>query len=335
MNITSFGDMAHNVFLRNRTAELKENLGTLTQELSTGKASDLNQRLGGDFTYLSDIERNLSRLESYKISATESSLFASSAQSFIAKIDSNAGALSDDILATTGATNDNTTNLLSGQSRLYLEESIRALNGQAAGRSLFAGTATSAVPLADVDTLMSNLVTEVSGLTTAADIITEVKAWFADPTGFDAIMYQGSTTSMSSVNVGPNEQVDISLRADDEDFKQAMQSFAIGALATESGLVLTVGVKGDLLAGSGTELLETRNRLTNVQADLGFTESRIEEAAIRNAAAMTSLSLTLNELTQADPFETATRLEETQFQLEALYSVTARSSQLSLLRYMS
>ncbi len=334
MNITSFGDMAHNVFLRTRTAELKENLATLTEELSTGKSSDLNAKLGGDYTYLSDIERNLSRLESYEIATTESSLFASSAQMFIANIDDNASDLSNDILATTGTTSENNNNLLSGQSRLYLEETIRSLNGQVAGRSLFAGTATTDVPLSDVNTLMSSLVTEVSGLTTAADIIQEVKDWFADPTGFDAVMYQGSTTSMASVYVGPNEQVNISLRADDDDFKQAMQSFAIGALATEAGLTLSSAVQGDLMSGAGNELLATRNNLTNVQANLGFTEARIEEAAIRNAAATTSLSLTKNELTQADPFETATRLEETQFQLEALYAVTSRSSQLSLLRYM-
>lgn len=334
MNITSFGDMAHSVFLRSRTAELKESLATLTQELSTGQASDLTKKLGGDFTYLLDIDRSLSRLESFEVATTESSFFASSAQNLIAGIDDNAGSLSNDILATTGSINANNTNLLSGQSRLYLEESIQSLNGQVAGRSLFAGTATSSVPLADVDTLMSTLVTEVLGLTTAADIIQEVKDWFADPTGFDTVMYQGSTTSMSSVNIGPNEKVNIALRADDENFKQAMQSFAIGALATESGLTLSVEIMSDLMSGAGNELLDTRNRMISVQANLGFTEARIEEAAVRNAAATTSLSLTRNELTQADPFETATRLEETQFQLEALYTVTARSSQLSLLKFM-
>lgn len=334
MNITSFGDMAHSVFLRSRTAELKENLATLTEELSTGQASDLNAKLGGDFTHLLDIDRSLSRLESFEVATTESSLFASSAQMLIANIDDNASSLSNDILATTGTTSENNINLLSGQSRLYLEESIRSLNGQVAGRSLFAGTDTTSVPLADVETLMSTLVTEVSGLTTASDIIQEVKDWFADPTGFDTVMYQGSTTSMSSVYIGPNEQVNISLRADDDNFKQALQSFAIGALATETGLSFSTVIMSDLMSGAGNELLDTRNRLTSVQANLGFTEARIEEAAVRNAAASTSLSVTRNELTQADPFKTATHLEETQFQLEALYAVTARSSQLSLLGYM-
>ena len=334
MSITSFGDMAHSVFLRSRTAELKENLATLTEELSTGQASDLSAKLGGDYTFLMDIDRSISLLESYEVATTESSLFASSAQMLVANIDDNASALSIDILATTGTTNENNINLLSSQSRLYLEETIQSLNAQVARRSLFAGTATTDVPLADVDTLMSSLVTEVSGLTTGADIIQAVKDWFDDPTGFDTVMYQGSTTSMSSVSIGANEQVNIALRADDETFKQAMQSFAIGALATEAGLSLSVGITSDLISGASGELLDASNQLTSVQADLGFTEARLEEAAVRNAATATSLSITRNELTQADPFETATRLEETQFQLEALYAVTARSSQLSLLSFM-
>jgi flagellar hook-associated protein 3 FlgL len=335
MNITSYGDMANSTFLRGRLTQLKQDLSTLTQELSTGKASDITARLGGDYTYLSDIERSLSRLDSYAVATTESSLFASSAQLYISKIDRNASDLSNNILATTGAINENNTNLLAGQSRLYLEESIRALNGQVAGRSLFAGTATTDIPLAGVETLMSSLVTEVSGLTSASDVVQKVKDWFADPTGFDAVMYQGSTTSMAPVYVGPNEQVNISLRADNDDFKQAMQSFALGALASEPGVILSVAAKGELMSDAGNELLDTRSRMTSVQANLGFTEARIEEAAIRNSAAMTSLSLTKNDLTQADPFETASRLEQTQFQLEAILAVTARSSQLSLLRFMS
>jgi len=326
--------MAHSVFLRSRTAELKESLATLTDELSTGQASDLSVKLGGDYTYLMDIDRSISLLESFEVATTESSFFASSAQMLIANIGENASSLSNDILATTGTTNEDNIDLLSSQSRLYLEETIQSLNAQVAGRSLFAGTATTVVPLAGVDTLMSSLVTEVSGLTTAADIMTAVKDWFDDPTGFDTVMYQGSTTSMGSVSIGPNEQVNIALRADDEDFKQAMQSFAIGALATESGLSLAIDITSDLISGTGGELLDTNNRLISVQADLGFTEARIEEAAVRNAATATSLSITRNELTQADPFETATRLEETQYQLEALYTVTARSNQLSLLSFM-
>jgi len=326
--------MAHSVFLRSRTAELKESLATLTDELSTGQASDLSVKLGGDYTYLMDIDRSISLLESFEVATTESSFFASSAQMLIANIGENASSLSNDILATTGTTNEDNIDLLSSQSRLYLEETIQSLNAQVAGRSLFAGTATTVVPLAGVDTLMSSLVTEVSGLTTAADIMTAVKDWFDDPTGFATVMYQGSTTSMGSVSIGPNEQVNIALRADDEDFKQAMQSFAIGALATEPGLSLAIDITSDLISGTGGELLDTNNRLISVQADLGFTEARIEEAAVRNAATATSLSITRNELTQADPFETATRLEETQYQLEALYTVTARSNQLSLLSFM-
>ena len=59
MIVKSYGDLAHRMFLRNRNAELKQNIETLGQELASGKLADITSRLGGDFTYLSDIETNL------------------------------------------------------------------------------------------------------------------------------------------------------------------------------------------------------------------------------------------------------------------------------------
>ena len=46
MILTSYGDMAHHLFLRNRSVDLKNNISTLTQELSTGKTSQLTQKTG-------------------------------------------------------------------------------------------------------------------------------------------------------------------------------------------------------------------------------------------------------------------------------------------------
>jgi flagellar hook-associated protein 3 FlgL len=39
-------------------------------------------------------------------------------------------------------------------------------------------------------------------------------------------------------------------------------------------------------------------------------------------------------LLEIDPFEAATKLEEVQFQLQSLYSVTVRMSQLSLVKFL-
>jgi flagellar hook-associated protein 3 FlgL len=48
----------------------------------------------------------------------------------------------------------------------------------------------------------------------------------------------------------------------------------------------------------------------------------------------TGLQMAINDLVSADPFDTATRLQSVQLQLETHYSVVGRLSQLSLLRYI-
>ncbi len=334
MNLTSLGDLSQNTYMFTRGAQLKQNLAELQQELSTGKTSNITERLGGNFNYLSEIERNISRLDSFDTIISETSLYASSTQAYVGLINDIAGDFGNDLIRVSGTATETSVNQLSSQSRELLEQTISALNGQAGGRSLFAGTDTDAVPVADADTILTALIAEVGGLTTAADVSQAVHDWFDDPAGFDAVAYNGSFTSMAPVRIGPNETVDIGLRADADEFKQAMASFAIGALADDPALGFSASLKKDIVVQTGNELLTTRSVMTSLQADFGFTEERIDETAARNAAAKTSLSLAKNEIIQADPYETVTRLEEAQFQLEAIYTVTARSSSMSLLSFM-
>ncbi|TNJ42350.1 flagellin [Phaeobacter sp. B1627] len=335
MNVTSFGDMAQYLFLRTRSVDLNKQLDTLTQEMSTGIASDLTEKLGGDLGFVADLERSISKLDSYQVAAQESALFAATAQSYMERINDNALNLGTNILSLSSTSNATTSEELSQQSISYLKETISNLNGQLSGRSLFSGTDTSAVPLESADTMMTALVAEVGALTDVDDIAQAVQDWFDDPAGFDAVMYNGSTNSMSAVRIGANEEVNFSLRADDDAFKQAMKSFAIGALASQEYLSHLSPVEAaDLIERAGTELMTAQTELTDIQSDIGFIEARIEETQTRNSAALTSLGTTLNDLILADPAETASRIEEVQFQLEALYTVTVRSSQLNLLNYM-
>ncbi|MCG7623659.1 MULTISPECIES: flagellin [unclassified Epibacterium] len=335
MNVQSFGDMAQYLFLRGRSVELNKTLDTLTQEMSTGIASNLPERLGGDLGFVADLERSISKMDSYQVAAQEAALLSSTAQDYLERINDNALNLGADILSLSSTSNDTTAQELAAQSMTFLRETISNLNGQLSGRSLFAGTDTGATPLESADTMMTALVAEVGALTDVDDITQAVQDWFDDPAGFDAIMYNGSTDDMSAVRIGANEEVNFALRADDDRFKQAMKSFALGALASEDYLGhLSTVESSALVERAGTELMNAQSELTDVQSDIGFIEARISETQTRNAAALTSMGTTLNDLILADPAETASRIEEVEFQLEALYSITVRSSQLNLLNYM-
>ena len=80
--------------------------------------------------------------------------------------------------------------------------------------------------------------------------------------------------------------------------------------------------------------LGAQDQLTKLRADIGFSQSRIQNVSTRNAAQTTSLEYARTALLEADPYETATKLEDVQFQLQSLYSVTVRLSELSLLNFM-
>jgi flagellar hook-associated protein 3 FlgL len=334
MIYNSYGDLTTHSFLRNRNAELKLDLATLSKEVSTGKKANLTEELGGDFSYLADIENNLNRVESQTVAVNETKLFALSIQGNLSRIQESTQNMRDDIASVSTTLNVTDADKFAREASQQLDAAISSLNGWAGGRSLFAGTATGTSPLNGSDTLMTELVSETAGLTDADDIIQAVKDWFADPAGFDAAMYNGSTTDVSPVEIGDGESVSLAVRADDPDLKHALQSFAILALMDEPALGLSDDVKVGLTRAGMSEMAESTSKMIGVQADIGFMEAQLERVSTRNEARKTSLSIAFNEIVLADQYEASTKIKSTETQLEILYTVTARSAQLSLVKHM-
>lgn len=334
MNLTSIGDLAQGLMLRTRTADIKSTIETLSYELSTGRTSDVAARLGGDYSYLSDIDRNLSRLGGFAIAATEATLSAGVAQIGLGRLHDATESLGANLLTVTPSNLGIVRANIGDQARAGLETVVAALNSSAGGRSLFSGIATDHAPLGLADTLIADLKTQVAGLSTATAFVQAIDDWFADPAGFQTVMYSGSDQSLAPVQVGANEYVALSLRADDPEFQDVMRNMAIAALATDSDLGLTADMQNTLLQSAGEGLLRNQDSLAGLRADLGFAEARLEEASTRNASARTGLEYAKNTLLEADPYDTATRLQEAQFQLESLYSVTVRNSRLSLVSFL-
>ncbi len=334
MSLTNIGDMSFSLMQQTRSAALKSTMITLTQELTSGQTSDIRGRLAGDYSYLTDIDHNLARLDGYAISATEAALFSSASQQNLERMQEVISAVGQNLLTINPSSIQVVTQQASNEARLGLDTILSALNGSVGGRNLFAGTATDTSPLASANTMITALKAEVAGMTVVSDILTAVDDWFADGGGFKATMYTGSDDPLSPIQVGANEQVSLSLRADDANFRSVMRNTMVAILATDSDLALDPGTQNILLFTAGEGMLNNDHALTGLRADLGYAEQRIEEASARNGAARTSLGFARNELLAADPFETASRLEEVQFQLESLYAVTVRTSRLSLLSFL-
>ncbi|MBV1927593.1 MAG: flagellar biosynthesis protein FlgL [Rhodobacteraceae bacterium] len=334
MSMISIGDMSQTLLLRSRATDLKQTMSVLMEELSSGRVSDPSSRLGGDYSHLIDIDRNLTRLEGYSIAATEANLFASATQSRLGRLQDISGSLSSKMILATSSADYTMQASVSQQARVDLADAMGILNGGVAGKSLFSGIDTDLAPLESDDLLMSELKTVLTGLTSASDIMQAAEDWFEDPAGFRAVIYRGSTQDLSPIQIASGQHVGLSLRADNSDFRNMLRNMAVVAISSDTDLNLSSSVKQDLFQSVSGDLLENNDNLTLLSANLGYAEMRIEEAITRNESARTSLEYARGALLEADPYETATHLENVQFQLEALYSTTVRTSRLSLLAFL-
>ncbi|WP_299501169.1 flagellin [uncultured Roseobacter sp.] len=334
MTSVSLGDLAQSFMLQRRSVSLRQDLNSLTDELSSGKVSDIREVLSGNHNYLTGLERSLEILDGYSVANAEAKYFTGAMQTALDRVQTFGSDLGLDLLLASGGPIGVIAGNPSENARTQLQGMINSLNSDIAGRSMFAGTATDQTPLPNVEDLLALVRTAVTGQTTPEDIVAAAETWFNDPAGFDATAYSGSTTALAPFVLSETERVTLDVRADDDALKNLLLHTTVAALADDPVLGLDVSQQSELFGITGIGLQSNQDQLTSLRADIGFTEERIEMISARNQAEETSTEFARNALLEADPFRTATELESVQFHLQSLYSVTVRSSQLSLVNFL-
>ena len=335
MNVTSIGDMAQGLMLRSRTADIKNTISVLTDELSSGKVTNVAERLGGDLAQLTSIDKSIADLKSYNIAASEANMFTDIAQESMGALQDLTTSFGADVISSIPSQLENVRQSLSTRAQGDLQRVITTLNTNVAGRSLFSGISTDVAPISgSVDDLLNGVRSAIAGLSDANDIRFAADVWFADPAGFRATMYAGSDTALAPIDVGPGDQVNMDVMADNETFRDLMKNMALIALATEPGLGINLDNQNQLIFQSGEGLLSEQDGLAALRSEVGYAQSRIDQANARNNASILSFEVARTTLLSSDPYDVATKLEEAQFQLEGLYAVTARTSRLSILNFL-
>lgn len=334
MNSLSIGDLANSFLLHQRGTALKTELSRLTQELASGQVSDIKSVLAGNFSYLSDIENSMETLAGYKVASTEATHFSGATQSALGNVQDVSSSFAADLVSVSSGNIDSIARQSAAEARQHLDSVVSALNTNFAGRNLFSGTATDTVPLPPSQTILDALRTELTGVSGATAKAAAAEVWFNDPAGFDSVIYQGSSDTLAPFRLSETDAVTMDIRADSIELKDVIRHLAMAGLADDATLSIDAAERKDILLSSGEGLIATQNNLTSLRANVGFTEERIDQIATRNASELTSMEYAKGSLLAADPFEIVTRLEEVQFQLQSLYTVTVRSSQLSLINYL-
>ena len=334
MSSFSLGDLAQTFMLQRRGAALKMDMARLNEEVATGQVSDIKSVLAGNVSYLADIENDLKSLEGYGIATSEATQFSQAMQTALEHIQSSTSNLGTTLLTRSTSAIEPILDQFSSEAQSEMETLVNALNTKSAGRALFAGSATDQQALANADTILAAVRVATAGATNPQDIIDAANTWFDDPAGFTAEIYTGSNESLAPLRLGKGESVSLQHKANDQVFRNALKHVAIAAIAGDDSFNLSIESRRELLTETGNSLIDAHGALTAASATVGTAQARIDALATRNSTEENALLIAKGALVQSDPFEAATELEAVQFQLQSLYAITARMSDMSFVNFI-
>jgi flagellar hook-associated protein 3 FlgL len=333
MSQLTIGDRAQSLILSRRNETLKDSIQSLSHESVTGLIRDTTERVKGDFVPLAGIEATLTQLDAYRSVTAETGMIANHMQLALTSIADSAATLGSSLLAAASSNSPSRINTLGLDAIQRLNGAMAALNARMGDRSLFAGVATDSSAVAPPETMMIALDAAVAGAISSADVEDAVNAWFTDPAGFEAVVYQGGTP-LGPVPIGPDQQAQLDVTAVDPAIVSMIKGLAMASLLQRGVLAGSDVARADLAKRAGESLASSQTAFAELGARLGTTEAGIVNAGVQNDAQKAALETARLGLLSVDPYETAAKLQEAQTQLETLFAITARMSRLSLVNFL-
>jgi flagellar hook-associated protein 3 FlgL len=334
MTPTSLGDLGQALQLRKDNLRLRSELQRLSTELATGQKSDPSASMSGDFGALGSIEATLARMTAYSVSAREAAMAASGTQAALELVQTNITEFAGPALLTLGGEVPALVDATARDARVRFDSVVSALNTRLADRALFAGSAVDGPALATSGAILDSLLLVTAGETTASGVETAVRAWFTTGGGFEVDGYLGAAEPAAAVPIAEGEMAEQPVTAADPAIRDTLAAFAMAALLDRGALAGQPAERATLARRAGQSLLDAEAKVVDLRGDLGAREAQIDRAIARLETGRTALELARSEILEVDPFETATRLQMAEAQLEALYLLTARLSRLTLTEFL-
>lgn len=298
-------------------------------ETTTGVAANLAEHLSGDVGGMRQLEKLIADIDQRRISITTFISEAAIAQQSLEDSRVAASDLMVEMEAAIGVSNEE----LIESSYIKADAELRALfdklNTPYAGRYLFSGAATDTAPLADVDTLLSDIQTIVAGAGTTAALDT----YFAAGGAFETTIYQGSANPAPDREVGPGHRLGLPMTALDPSIVDVIRGFAVMAVIDDANLTDST-IRDGIISDAADTLSNAVDGLVELQTSLGTFEGQARAFESRANAQFDIYQAQLFQLVQVDQTAAATRLNYLETQLETAYVTTSLIQNLSLVNYL-
>lgn len=312
--------------------DLRRDLQRHALELTTARAADPLRRLRGDLGALAAIDLRLDRIEARGQALEAARHLTGIAQQALGRLADLGDSLQGELaLVASGEASEPALARTGRSGRTTLQAMISALSVQTSGRAVFSGAATDRGPLPDAGTLMAAVGTHLAGAGTAAEILAGLDDFFDNPAGpFATTIYAGA----EHVGVANEPAVGPLPTARHDGIRAALRQAVLAALLDEPAIAPGLTLRRELAAEAAARHPAAAERLIALRAGLGADEASLSASRQQLAAERDALIRGRDGLVGVDPYEAASRLEETRTRLETLYAVTARVARLSLTEYL-
>ncbi len=305
--------------------DLRERVATTSQEAVTGRYSDLTKHLSGRIGNAMLSQQAIDSIQQDRERLTLREARLDIAQDSLSVIQESADGLSVTMLSAAGTGDAIVQENTARDARAALEQAFTAMNVRHGDRFLFAGDATSTVPMGNVDDLLADIGTLAAGAATPADFEAALETYFNDPAGgWQANIYNGLPTSSDPDGV----------TGTDPALTQLISGLAVMALGNPEEGVPAVSGNPEFLELAAHRTATGVTEVTKLRASRGLTQSQISRELETLGAEETVLTNAFNVLASRDQYEAASELKELETSLEASYVLTSRLANLNLLNFL-
>lgn len=323
MITTSIGDQFWSQMFKNHIGQTKHNLAKVTDELATGRHSDLASAQTSNLGLHAVMQSQLADLSAFQQIQKDASTFFQIVDLSLEHMQSVTGDLGHDVLKTSQSMTPNAALQFSERAVQNLVVYSDKIQTTPLGLQQF-GDLGSDLDLNDPAKLVDDLLQQVSPLSTDAELakkqVLDLVSQKYDPPDFAQPRFQVSTTTTLS---HPTDRAD-------EGFKNAIAaSVILNHVQGQTGETARdfARIAGELLLESEAHFIEARSRN-------GINQETSENSTVESQAVRASINTTLSEIETVDIAERAADLKQLESQLEKVYVLTARINNLSLTDYL-
>lgn len=335
MTMTAFGDAARMHGLGVAGTKLRSDLARLSQEIATGVLSDPGTATDGNFDRLAANRRGLALNASYTRAIDAAVGRADVTQAVFDRVAGEIEGIAPRLLELSRNGDYHDLVLTNAAAHDRLDATIAALNTRIGGVAVLGGDDPTAAPLVDAEAMLAALRPLVDAAPDAATAIAAVEDWFQTPgAGFDTTAWQGGDGDPPAVLVAEGHRIDAAMTARDPALRVLLTGLSLAALSAEGAGPPGQDAARDITAAAAQHMQAGEVQLIGLRAVLGADQERLDQARATAEATRAGLDLDFAAQVGADPYETATAIEEVQFRLQSLYVVTARVAGLSLTEYI-